>query len=210
MGGLWVNNDNQMTNIPGLFAAGECEYQYHGANRLGANSLLSCTFGGFVAGTAASEYIKNLNKSVSDVKEDEFKKQIKTEEDQINEILNQNGSENARQIHVEMGDLMTANVTVVRDNKKLEATIKELAEFQNRLSQVKIPDSGKWANQSLFYSRELSHMLDIAKIITAGALARNESRGAHYKPEFPDGEPVLSYQEVDISLAKPVKRDYTK
>ena len=226
MGGLWVNNENQMTNIPGLFAAGECEYQYHGANRLGANSLLSCTFGGFLAGTEAAGYIKNLEKSVTDVKEDEFKKQIKSEEDQISQIISQEGSENARQIHVDMGDLMTANVTVVRDNKKLEATIKQLSEFQDRLKKVSIPDSGKWANQSLFYSRELSHMLDIAKIITTGALARNESRGAHYKPDFPDrdddnwlkttladykdGEPVLSYQEVDISLADPVKRDYTK
>ena len=226
MGGLWVDNEKQMTNIPGLFAAGECEYQYHGANRLGANSLLSCTYGGFLAGISAYEYINNIDKSVSDVKEEEFKKQIKVEETEINEIIAQTGSENIRQIHVDMGDLMTENVTVVRENKKLEATIKQLAELQGKLSSAKIPDSGKWANQSLFYAREVRHMLDIAKIITAGALARNESRGAHYKPEFPDrddvnwlkttlatykdGEPVLSYQEVDISIAEPVKRDYTK
>jgi succinate dehydrogenase / fumarate reductase, flavoprotein subunit len=226
MGGLWVDNEKQMTNIPGLFAAGECEYQYHGANRLGANSLLSCTYGGFLAGISATDYINNIEKSVSDVKEEEFKKQIKVEETEINEIIAQTGNENIRQIHIDMGDLMTENVTVVRENKKLEATIKQLTELQGKLSSAKLPDSGKWANQSLFYAREVRHMLDIAKIITTGALARDESRGAHYKPEFPDrdddkwlkttlatyqdGEPVLSYQEVDISIAKPVKRDYTK
>ncbi len=59
MGGLWVDF-NQMTNIPGIFAAGECEYQYHGANRLGANSLVSCIFGGFIAGPNALSYAKNL------------------------------------------------------------------------------------------------------------------------------------------------------
>ena len=58
MGGLWIENDTQMTNIPGLFAAGECEYQYHGANRLGANSLLSCTFGGLEAGKDVAKYIR--------------------------------------------------------------------------------------------------------------------------------------------------------
>src|SRR3989338_4450099 len=63
MGGLWVDFQ-QMTNIPGLFAAGECEYQYHGANRLGANSLVSCIYGGFVAGPAAVQYMKGLEKGV--------------------------------------------------------------------------------------------------------------------------------------------------
>ena len=59
MGGMWVDFD-QATNIPGIFAAGECEYQYHGANRLGANSLLSCIYGGFVAGPNAVNYAKSL------------------------------------------------------------------------------------------------------------------------------------------------------
>ncbi len=226
MGGLWVDNEKQMTNIPGLFAAGECEYQYHGANRLGANSLLSCTYGGFLAGTSAFEYIKGLKKCIRDVKEDEFKKQLRAEEDLINKFTSQTGSENARQIHIDMGDIMTDNVTVVRYNKKLEETLVKLNEFQDRLKRVKIPDASKWSNQSLFYTRELYHMLDIAKIITKGALARNESRGAHYKPDYKDrndeewlkttiatyknGEPELSYEAVDTSLVNPVKRDYTK
>lgn len=226
MGGLWVDNEKQMTNIPGLFAAGECEYQYHGANRLGANSLVSCTYGGFLAGTSAAEYIKGLKKSVSDTNEAVFKKQLKTEEDMITKFTKQDGSENARQIHIELGDVMTENVTVVRFNKKLEETLVKIKELEDRLTRAKLPDSSKWSNQSLLYIREVSYMMDLAKIITKGALARNESRGAHYKPDYPDrnddewlkttlasyknGEPELSYQQVDTSHLKPVKRDYSK
>ena len=62
MGGMWVNAEDQATNVPGIYAAGECEYQYHGANRLGANSLVSCIFGGGIAGPAAAKYAKNLEK----------------------------------------------------------------------------------------------------------------------------------------------------
>jgi succinate dehydrogenase / fumarate reductase flavoprotein subunit len=226
MGGLWVDNEKQMTNIPGLFAAGECEYQYHGANRLGANSLLSCTHGGFLAGESVTEYIKGLKKTSSDISEEEYKKQIRIEEDLISGLMKQEGNENARALHVELGNLMTENVTVVRDNKKLAETLVKISEIEERLKKAKMPDSSRWANQAMFYTREVLYMIDLAKIITKGALNRNESRGAHYKPEFPDrdddswlkttiasfkdGEPDLSYEEIDVSHFEPVKRDYTK
>ena len=226
MGGLWVNNDNQMTNIEGLFAAGECEYQYHGANRLGANSLLSCTFGGFEAGNFASNYAKDLDKGYADISEDVYKNQLRAEEDLQNTLTKRDGSENARTLHKELGEVMTANVTVVRENKKLAETLNTISELQDRFTKIKIPDASKWSNQSLYYTRELMYMFDLAKIITKGALNRNESRGAHYKPEFPDrnddewlkttiasykdGEPELSYEDVDISTYKPVLRNYSK
>jgi len=226
MGGIWVDNDKQMTNIPGLFAAGECEYQYHGANRLGANSLLSCTFGGLQAGEHSTNYIKGLKKSFSDVSEDVFKNQLKAEESLISSISSQEGNENARALHIELGDLMTENVTVVRYNKNLQETMVKISEFQERIKKAKLPDSTRWTNQSLFYTREVMHMLDLAKIITAGALARNESRGAHYKPEFPtrndadwlkttlasykSGDVALSYEAIDTSLVTPIARAYSK
>lgn len=226
MGGLWVDNEKQMTNIPGLFAAGECEYQYHGANRLGANSLVSCTFGGLEAGKAANEYIKALKKSYKDLPENLFKNQVNIEENLIAGLLKRDGSENIRAIHIELGNLMTENVTVVRYNKNLETTLVKIDELANKFKKIKIPDSSKWSNQSLFYARELEYMIDLAKIITKGALARNESRGAHYKPDYSerddanwlkttiatykDGNPELSYEEVDTSHFKPVKRDYSK
>lgn len=226
MGGLWVDNEKQMTNIPGLFAAGECEYQYHGANRLGANSLLSCTFGGFVAGTSAHEYSKGLKSKYEDIQEAVFEEQIKVENDLLTNFAARSGKENTRALHIELGDVMTENVTVVRHNSNLEKTLSKLSELEDRLNYISIPDSTKWSNQSLFYAREVHYMFDIAKIITKGALARNESRGAHYKPDYPkrndeewlkttlasfkDGDPILSYQEVDINQVKPIARDYSK
>jgi succinate dehydrogenase / fumarate reductase flavoprotein subunit len=226
MGGLWVDTEKQMTNIQGLFAAGECEYQYHGANRLGANSLVSCTFGGFEAGKHAAAYTKNLSKSYDDIQEAVYAKYIKQEEDLVDKFTNQSGAENVRVLHIELGNLMTKNVTVVRYNKQLEETLRQIDELKGRFSKAVLPDSSKWSNQSLFYMRELYHMFDIAKIITKGAFLRNESRGAHYKPDYPDrndndwlkttiascrgGEPDISYEAVDVSLVKPIFRDYTK
>jgi succinate dehydrogenase / fumarate reductase, flavoprotein subunit len=226
MGGLWVDNDKQMTNIPGLFAAGECEYQYHGANRLGANSLLSCTYGGFVAGISANEYAKALKKRSLELQENIFKKQVDAEYELISKFAKSTGQENTRALHIELGDLMTENVTVVRYNSSLESTLSKINELQDKLNHISIPDSSKWSNQSIFYARELYYMFDLAKIITKGALARNESRGAHYKPDFPkrnddewlkttlasyrDGDVSLTYQEVDIASIEPIARDYTK
>lgn len=226
MGGMWVDAEKQMTNIKGLFAAGECEYQYHGANRLGANSLLSCTYGGFVAGPAAVEYIAGLDKSSDDISDSVFEKQIKVEQDFVDKIARQDGEENARQLHRELGDLMTDNVTVVRHNDKLKETLKTLDEIKDRYNRISMPDSGSWANQSMFYTRELYYMIELAKVVTKGALLRDESRGAHYKPDFPDRDddkflkttiatytesgPEISYEDVDTSLYEPVKRDYTK
>jgi len=227
MGGLWVDTEQQMTNIPGLFAAGECEYQYHGANRLGANSLLSCTYGGMLAGTSVVAYTKALKKLSKDIPEAVNAKALADEEALIKRLTSQTGSENARKLHVEMGDTMTKNVTVVRYNNQLQETLEYLGELTERFKRVSIPDGSKWANQSLFYMRELYYMIDIAKIITKGALLRNESRGAHYKPDYPerndadwlkttlasigaDGEPVISYEAVDTQWVKPVERNYTK
>lgn len=224
MGGLWVDF-NQRTNIPGLLAAGECDYSIHGANRLGANSLVSCVYGGFVAAPAAIEYAKNIerkNTETNGIHDAELKRQ-----QEINESIIKNvGKENQYKLHEEMGKLMTDNVTVVRYNERLKETDNKLLELMERYHDISINDSNLWATQALPHARHLWNMVELARVITLGALNRNESRGAHYKPDFPDrdddnflkttiaehsGEgPVLSYEEVDISLIEPRKRDYSK
>jgi succinate dehydrogenase / fumarate reductase flavoprotein subunit len=224
MGGLWVDFD-QRTNIPGLLAAGECDYSIHGANRLGANSLVSCVYGGFVAAPAAVEYAKNLRRNGADgtrVYDDELKRQ-----QEINDrLLKQPGTENQYVIHEEMGKWMTDNVTVVRYNDKLKATDEKLLELLERYQHISLNDSNMWATHALPHARQLYNMLQLARVITLGALNRNESRGAHYKPDFPErddenflkttiaefsGEgPVFSWEPVDISLIPPRKRDYSK
>ncbi|MCT4776720.1 MULTISPECIES: succinate dehydrogenase flavoprotein subunit [Exiguobacterium] len=225
MGGLWVDYD-QMTNIPGLFAAGECDYSMHGANRLGANSLLSAVYGGMEAGPAAVHYMRGLDQATESVPEALFNFNEREEIERFNDILAMDGTENAYQIHRELGELMTDNVTVVRYNDKLEATDLKLRELRERYNNISATDTARWSNQGASFIRQLDHMLDLARVITLGALKRDESRGAHYKPDFPErdderfmkttmarydnGEVDISFEEIDVSLIPPRKRDYSK
>ena len=224
MGGLWVDY-NQRTNIPGLLAAGECDYSIHGANRLGANSLVSCVYGGFVAAPAAMEYAKNVERNGADGSQ-LYEQELKRQQEINDSLIKQSGNENQYLLHQEMGKWMTDNVTVVRYNDKLKATDNKLLELMDRFKRISINDSNLWATMALPHARHLDNMLELARVITLGALNRNESRGAHFKPEFPDrddenwlkttiaeysGEgPVFSYEPVDISLIQPRKRDYSK
>ena len=223
MGGMWVDFD-QRTNIPGLYAAGECDFSIHGANRLGANSLLSCVYGGFVAAPAALDYANNVERKGTEtngIHEAELKRQ-----QEINDqIINNEGGENQYELHEELGKVMTENVTVVRYNDRLKETDNKILELQERFKNISINDSNLWATQALPHARQLSNMFELARVITLGALNRDESRGAHYKPEFPDRNdeeylkttiaeysaeaPVFSYDDVDISEIEPRLRDYS-
>lgn len=225
MGGMWVDY-NQMTNIPGLFAAGECEYQYHGANRLGANSLVSAIYGGMVAGPKAVEYIKGLKKSAADLSSALYERENAKHTARYNELLAMDGTENAYVLHRELGEWMTDNMTVVRYNDKLEQTIGKIKELKQRYQKINMIDTAKWNNSSVAFTRQFWNMLELSEAMTKGALLRNESRGAHYKPDFPmrndeeflkttkaewtpDG-PSISYDPVDVSLIPPRIRDYSK
>lgn len=227
MGGIWVDYD-QMTNIPGLFAAGECDYSQHGGNRLGANSLLSAIYGGMVAGPNAIKYIKNLDKSYVDLPEEIYSRKVEEEQRRFDALLNMKGSENAYKLHKELGEIMTANVTVVRHNDRLLETDKKIVELMERYHDIDMEDTALWSNQAVFFTRQLWNMLVLARVMTIGAYNRNESRGAHYKPEFPERNdeewlkttmakykgaketPEFYYEPVDVSLIPPRVRDYSK
>ncbi|PFH82783.1 succinate dehydrogenase flavoprotein subunit [Bacillus sp. AFS088145] len=227
MGGLWVDYD-QMTTIPGLFAAGECDYSMHGANRLGANSLLSAIYGGMVAGPNAVRYVNGLAKSSDDVSTSVFESNANEEKEKMNRIYKMDGKENAYLLHKELGEWMTDNVTVVRFNDRLLKTDEKIQELYERYQNININDTAKWSNQGASFTRQLENMLHLSRVITLGAYNRNESRGAHYKPEFPDRNdeeflkttmakfdekshsPLFHYEDVDTSLIQPRKRDYSK
>jgi succinate dehydrogenase / fumarate reductase, flavoprotein subunit len=224
MGGLWVDFE-QRTNIPGLFAAGECDYSIHGANRLGANSLVSCVYGGFTAAPSAIDYAKNIVRGAAD-SDSIYDAELKRQQAVNDSIVNSTGGENQYKLHKELGKVMTDNVTVVRYNDRLQATDNKIRELLERFKRISINDSNLWATQAVPHARQFKNMLELARVITLGALNRNESRGAHYKPDFPernDNEwlkttiaeyaeeaPVLSYEPVDVSLIEPRKRDYSK
>lgn len=194
MGGLWADYEkdertgglvqgsprNQQTNVPGLYAIGEADYQYHGANRLGANSLLSCIFAGLITAPSVISYMKQTRGEVKSSLLDAAKKSAEKE---VADLAKASGNENPYKLHLELGDVMTRNVTVVRHNDKLEQTLCTIDEIEERFSRIGAPDAGSWTNQSLVFARAVRDMIVMAKVITRGALMRDECRGAHYKPE---------------------------
>ena len=224
MGGIWVDVTHR-TNIPGLLASGECDYQYHGANRLGANSLLSAAYSGTVSGPSAMKWAKDEQQGPALTKE-ELEAAKKAEIERFESLLKMNGSENAYALHKELGDIMLENVAIVRFNEKLAATDVKLQELLKRWDNIGISDKGRWANQEVMFVRQLRDMIILARVITLAALKRDESRGAHYKPEFPNRDdekylkttiakfnpatnaPEISYIDFDHSAIKPRPRRY--
>jgi succinate dehydrogenase / fumarate reductase flavoprotein subunit len=195
MGGLWVDFErssngslvvgspkNHATNIPGLYAAGECEYQYHGANRLGANSLLSCIYGGMVAGPALAAYRGSLGKSSWDLSSSLFDKAEKREQKKYDAILAMDGDENPYEIHAELGQMMLLDCTIERHNDKLDGVLSKIEELAHRTKNVGVTDTSTRSNQGAQFVRHLKNMLVIARVIAQGARNRDESRGAHFKP----------------------------
>jgi succinate dehydrogenase / fumarate reductase, flavoprotein subunit len=232
MGGLWVNNGlnpestpYHMTNIEGLFAVGECDYQYHGANRLGANSLLSCLTTGQIVGPAVCKYAAGLETRV-DADSAAFSQQVRYRTEQYETIKSMKGTENPYKLWQELGKVMTENMTVVRYNNRLENTLGKISELKARYANINIDDAAGWTNQVIPFTRQLWNMLLLGEIMTKGALLRDESRGAHYKPDFAERDdenflkttvaaydekngPQISYEEVDISQVTPRLRNYT-
>jgi succinate dehydrogenase / fumarate reductase flavoprotein subunit len=194
MGGLWVDYErsadggmvegsprNQQTNIPGLYAIGECDYQYHGANRLGANSLLSCIFTGlFVAPTLAA-----ARGAAGGDSSGLFEAELRRQEERHRELLARTaGDENPYALHQELGNLMTRVATVVRRNDQLAQAYDDACRMEERWRRCAVSDTGNWTNQNVVFTKALGDMFPVAKLILKGALLRDECRGAHFKPEF--------------------------
>jgi succinate dehydrogenase / fumarate reductase, flavoprotein subunit len=224
MGGLWVDF-KQATSLPGIFAAGECDYSVHGANRLGANSLVSCIYGGFVAGPEALKYAKNQAKNTSSTI-GAFDAERKRQEEINVGLMRSDGNENPFRLWRELGEIMTKNCTVIRYNKNLQDTDAKIVDLLERYRRINLSDRTHWANTSFIFARQLYNMLQLSRVIAQGAAMRNESRGAHFKPDFPDrddtnwlkttkayfapdaDEPRFEFEPVDTSLVKPRPRKY--
>jgi succinate dehydrogenase / fumarate reductase flavoprotein subunit len=243
MGGLWAgfkkdektgglkfgDPSNMMTSVPGLYAMGEVSFLYHGANRLGANSLLSCIFDGLFGGTCVRNYCNDLEKvSAADVPQSVYDRVVKQETDRQNWLVGNQGDENPYLLWQEMGRWMTDNCTVVRHNERLEKTLAQCQEWKARYQRVKLSDTGMWTNQNLSFARATRDMIVLAEAILKGALQRNESRGAHFKPAYPERDDAnflkatiasynaaddsvnIGYGPVDVSLIPPRARTYGK
>ena len=199
MGGLWVDYErtaegglkldspvNQVTSVPGLYAIGECDYQYHGANRLGANSLLSCIFSGLIMGGAVQTlFASRRGKTASELDAALFENERRRHEAAYERLLRREpGGENPYLLHGELGDVMTKSATVVRRNEQLSEAFDRVCELEQRAARALLSDTQNWTNQNAIFTRALADMFPLAKTILKGALLRDECRGAHYKAGF--------------------------
>lgn len=236
MGGGWVDwpaSDDpdrstryrQMTNLAGCFNVGESDYQYHGANRLGANSLLSCIFGGLVTGLEGARYLENLTPTHEETPPSVYEEALQLEIDFKTDLLSRNGNENVHFLHDELAAWMVSNVTVKRNNTDLLRTINKLKEFRERYQRISLDDRSRFANQTYVFANQFKAMLELALVMTKSAFLRNESRGAHYKADYPERndeewlkttiaeydpeEPIISYEPIDLRHLQPIKRDYS-
>ena len=183
---------NHQTAIPGLFACGECDGGYHGANRLGANSLLSASFSGRVAGEAASAYVAGLRK-VADVPAAIVEGE-RARQNAINDgYRSSDGGENPYTLHRELGDLLRAKVGIVRDNATLDEALSGLTDLEERSKRVTLGEKSGWANATLPYARQVSDMIVLGRVVAASARSRDECRGSHWKPEFEVKMPEDAY-----------------
>jgi len=200
MGGLWVDFEkgadgslkpgsprNQATSIPGLYATGESDYQYHGANRLGANSLLSCIYGGMVTGPAMAAWREAQPKSAFDLPSTLFDTEHKRRVDEYAALGSRSGSDysvNPYQLHEKLGEMMLQKVTVERHDAELDGVLASLQDMkaQWRKAAALDPTAKGTINQPTVFLRHLDGMLALAEVIARGARDREECRGAHYKP----------------------------
>ncbi|MGA0086563.1 MAG: succinate dehydrogenase flavoprotein subunit [bacterium] len=202
MGGIWTDYTrtaegfidhqsprNQMTSIEGLYAAGEADYQYHGANRLGANSLLSCIYTGLMMGPGVVNYIKNQKESATDLPSSLFDQAQQQWQEKFTGIKQMKGKENPYKLHAELSETMMSNVLIVRDNARLAATVEKIEEYDERWKDVECVDTSDWTNPVPSFVNQLYNMIQLSKVIAKGALLRDEFRGAHYKPEFEIKQP---------------------
>ena len=218
MGGLWTDFTkdektgglkpasplNMATNIPGLYAMGECSFAYHGANRLGANSLLSCIFDGLFGAPGVRNYCTDVAEVVAeDVSQGVFDAAVQEEEKKQKRLLDCKAGENPYLLWQEMGKVMTDACTVVRHNDRLDrAAWSECEQWKDRYTRVQLSDTGMWTNQNLSFARALGDMILMAEAILKGARLRDESRGAHYKPAFPDRDDV-NFLKTTIATFNP-------
>ncbi len=221
MGGIKTDVDGA-TNVPGLYAAGECaNVSVHGANRLGANSLLDTVVFGRRSAVHAIEYIKSVDDHSASERE------LASEQVRLQEFLDRPKGERVATLRNDMARGMTKGIGVFRDQGSMEGALENLANVKSRMSGFSIENKGKIFNTDLMFGLELEFMVDCAEAVVAGALTRKESRGAHFRTDITERDDdnwlkhTLVYKDetqehgnrvqtsdVKITQWQPVKRVY--
>ncbi|MDL2077296.1 succinate dehydrogenase flavoprotein subunit [Streptomyces sp. GXMU-J15] len=214
MGGIPTNVEGEVladntTVVPGLYAAGEVAcVSVHGANRLGTNSLLDINVFGRRAGIAAAEYSQKAD--YVDLPENPAQFVI----DQVERLRTSTGTERVATLRKELQETMDANVMVFRTEQTIKTAVEKIAELRERYKNVSIQDKGKRFNTDLLEAIELGNLLDLAEVMAVSALARKESRGGHYREDYPNRDDVnfmrhtMAYREVGDDGTESVRLDY--
>ncbi len=214
MGGIPTNVEGEVladntTVVPGLYAAGEVAcVSVHGANRLGTNSLLDINVFGRRAGIAAAEYSQKAD--YVELPENPAQFVI----DQVERLRTSTGTERVATLRKELQETMDANVMVFRTEQTIKTAVEKIAELRERYKNVSIQDKGKRFNTDLLEAIELGNLLDLAEVMAVSALARKESRGGHYREDYPNRDDVnfmrhtMAYREVGDDGTESVRLDY--
>ncbi|MFF7071197.1 succinate dehydrogenase flavoprotein subunit [Streptomyces pseudovenezuelae] len=214
MGGIPTNVEGEVladntTVVPGLYAAGEVAcVSVHGANRLGTNSLLDINVFGKRAGIAAAEYSQKAD--YVELPENPAELVVA----QVERLRNATGTERVSVLRRELQETMDANVMVFRTEQTIKTAVEKIAELRERYLNVSIQDKGKRFNTDLLEAIELGNLLDLAEVMAVSALARKESRGGHYREDYPNRDDVnfmrhtMAYREVGDDGTESIRLDY--
>lgn len=215
--------DSEGSPVTGFYAAGECAcISVHGANRLGTNSLLGASVFGRRSGKAIAEFI-NGGAELQPITGDPAERNRKRIDDLMHE-----GDENVEDIAQQLKQTMTENCGIYRDAEKLDSAMKDILRLQGRFKKARVMDTSRCFNTDVLAALETSNLLTFSEVVVAGAQARTESRGAHYRTDYPnrddenwirhtlaykaepDEPPELSYKSVNIDWEKypPQERKY--
>lgn len=234
MGGLWVDYD-LMTNIPGLFAIGEANFSDHGANRLGANSLLqACVDGYYIAPYTLQNYLADqIQVGKTDINHPAFDKTEKQIQKQLNEFINQKGTKTAEEFHRELGKILYDKCGLSRSEEGLKSAITQIQKLREEYkTNLLVPGDVEDINSELEKAGRVSDYMELSELMCIDALNRNESCGAHFREEFQteDGEaqrndkdfayssawewsgnassPILNKEPLEFEYVQPTQRSY--
>lgn len=191
MGGLWVDY-NLMTNVPGLYSIGESNFADHGANRLGASSLMQCLADGyFILPVTIGDFLSRHSPGEIGTDHEAFKNTESEVKDQINRLLSVNGTRSAQSFHQELGKIMWEHCGIARNKESLEQGLEKIPKLREQFwNDLKLPGDANQLNQSLEYAGRIVDFLDFGELMCQDALIRDESCGCHLREEHqtPEGE----------------------
>jgi succinate dehydrogenase / fumarate reductase, flavoprotein subunit len=227
--------NNGLTNVDGLYAFGEVSFAYHGANRLGANALLSCLFDGLYCGQSVVNYVRDGapgKSAAANLPAPAFDRAVESQHALVKSLVDTTSraaddKTNPYLIHHELGVEMTEACTVVRSEARLKQCLAKIADLRDRFARATLVDAATWTNQSLGFARAVGDMLVLSEALAKGALERRESRGAHYRTDYPTrddaqfmkttlakcdsaGNTSIQFTEIDAGLIRPTARTYGK